>query len=99
MGSGRIVGPVLFAYDSLRHKMENFTAFAMMPSIIRMTFAPEKMWGQNFEIAPKSFHFNALVAKNGGAEGNRTPDLIIANDALYQLSYSPAPQNFANNAR
>ena len=63
MGSGRIVGPVLFAYDSLRHKMENFTAFAMMPSIIRMTFAPEKMWGQNFEIAPKSFHFNALVAK------------------------------------
>ena len=28
---------------------------------------------------------------NGGAEGNRTPDLIIANDALSQLSYSPAP--------
>ena len=27
---------------------------------------------------------------NGGAEGNRTPDLVIANDALYQLSYSPA---------
>ena len=27
---------------------------------------------------------------DGGAEGNRTPDLIIANDALYQLSYSPA---------
>lgn len=25
----------------------------------------------------------------GGAEGNRTPDLIIANDALYQLSYGP----------
>ena len=25
----------------------------------------------------------------GGAEGNRTPDLIIANDALSQLSYSP----------
>src|SRR5690606_24478098 len=27
--------------------------------------------------------------RNGGAEGNRTPDLIIANDALSQLSYSP----------
>ena len=27
----------------------------------------------------------------GGAEGNRTPDLVIANDALYQLSYSPDP--------
>lgn len=25
----------------------------------------------------------------GGAEGNRTPDLLIANEALYQLSYSP----------
>jgi hypothetical protein len=27
----------------------------------------------------------------GGAEGNRTPDLVIANDALSQLSYSPDP--------
>ncbi len=27
--------------------------------------------------------------RGGGAEGNRTPDLVIANDALYQLSYSP----------
>ena len=26
----------------------------------------------------------------GGAEGNRTPDLVIANDALSQLSYGPA---------
>ena len=32
-------------------------------------------------------------AANGGAEGNRTPDLLIANEALYQLSYSPiSPQ-------
>jgi alpha-1,2-mannosyltransferase len=27
----------------------------------------------------------------GGAEGNRTPDLLIANEALYQLSYGPLP--------
>jgi hypothetical protein len=27
---------------------------------------------------------------NGGAEGNRTPDLLIANEALSQLSYGPA---------
>ncbi len=27
----------------------------------------------------------------GGAEGDRTPDLIIANDALSQLSYDPEP--------
>ena len=24
-----------------------------------------------------------------GAKGSRTPDLVIANDALYQLSYDP----------
>jgi hypothetical protein len=26
---------------------------------------------------------------NGGGKGSRTPDLVIANDALYQLSYAP----------
>ena len=30
-------------------------------------------------------------AKAGGAEGDRTPDLVIANDALSQLSYGPTP--------
>jgi hypothetical protein len=25
----------------------------------------------------------------GGAKGIRTPDLLIANETLYQLSYSP----------
>ncbi len=29
------------------------------------------------------------VPDDGGAEGNRTPDLLIANEALSQLSYSP----------
>ena len=27
---------------------------------------------------------------NCGAKGNRTPDLFVANEALYQLSYSPS---------
>ena len=30
-----------------------------------------------------------LRKNGGGAEGNRTPGLVIANDALSQLSYSP----------
>ncbi len=30
--------------------------------------------------------------QGGGAEGNRTPDLLIANEALSQLSYSPVPR-------
>ena len=34
----------------------------------------------------------ALRAKAGGAEGSRTPDLLIANETLYQLSYDPAHQ-------
>src|SRR5690606_25939193 len=33
-------------------------------------------------------HFNHLEV-NGGAERDRTADLVIANDALSQLSYSP----------
>jgi hypothetical protein len=28
--------------------------------------------------------------EDGGAEGSRTPDLLIANETLYQLSYDPA---------
>ena len=29
----------------------------------------------------------------GGAEGIRTPDLLIANETLYQLSYDPVAPN------
>ena len=31
-----------------------------------------------------------MAQGDGGVEGNRTPDLLIANEALYQLSYNPA---------
>ena len=30
-----------------------------------------------------------LILLNGGAKGSRTPDLLIANETLYQLSYDP----------
>ena len=33
-----------------------------------------------------------LCKKDGGAEGSRTPDLLIANETLYQLSYDPTTQ-------
>lgn len=36
--------------------------------------------------------------KTGGAEGNRTPGLIIANDALYQLSYGPTLAGYLDRA-
>ena len=35
---------------------------------------------------------------DGGAEGDRTPDLVIANDALSQLSYCPKPGYFLDDA-
>ena len=31
----------------------------------------------------------ALREERGGAEGNRTPDLLDANETRYQLRYSP----------
>ena len=31
----------------------------------------------------------SAAKKSGGAEGSRTPDLLIANETLYQLSYDP----------
>ncbi len=33
--------------------------------------------------------FNVCFNQNGGAKGDRTPDLLIANQTLSQLSYSP----------
>lgn len=32
----------------------------------------------------------AALLRYGGPEGDRTPDLVIANDALSQLSYGPS---------
>ena len=45
--------------------------------------------GKAPERSKTTSNFNHIVDAAGGAEGDRTPDLIIANDALSQLSYSP----------
>ncbi len=39
--------------------------------------------------ARQSSFVAALRTKTGGAMGSRTPDLLIANETLYQLSYDP----------
>ncbi len=41
----------------------------------------------SFNGKPSPGRFSPV--ETGGAEGNRTPDLVIANDALSQLSYGP----------
>jgi hypothetical protein len=38
---------------------------------------------------PKVFKNNVSSLKSGGREGIRTPGLLVANEALSQLSYSP----------
>jgi hypothetical protein len=38
--------------------------------------------------------FCYLLNCNGGADRNRTCDLLIANETLYQLSYDPIPSIF-----
>ena len=47
---------------------------------------------QAAELAPgKHPSRGRKTIATGGAEGDRTPDLVIANDALSQLSYGPVP--------
>ena len=43
---------------------------------------------------PGGWRSSNMVRELGGAEGDRTPDLVIANDALSQLSYCPAPARY-----
>ena len=39
-------------------------------------------------------HHRSALAKDGGADRDQTDDLVVANDALYQLSY--CPKNYDN---
>jgi hypothetical protein len=42
---------------------------------------PHKMKGESIDVS--------LIGHYGGAEGTRTPDFLLAKEALSQLSYSP----------
>ena len=52
-----------------------------------------------FEVYPESNHSNQQ--KSNGDEENRTPDFLLAKQALYQLSYIPLvlsiPYNYYGN--
>ena len=43
----------------------------------------------SFRGADHSLEANRKAGEFGGAMGSRTPDLLIANETLYQLSYDP----------
>ena len=55
----------------------------IQPRISRTLLGPS--WGSTAGASNCSMK----IRIDGGAEGNRTPDLVIANDALSQLSYGP----------
>ena len=44
-------------------------------------------------------HLQATVTGFGGRDRDRTGDLIVANDALSQLSYSPTSSDVRNFSR
>ena len=47
------------------------------------------------ETYEKGFRFpEGLCIHNGGDEGNRTPDLLTASQALSQLSYAPVTTRY-----
>ena len=69
-------------------------AVAVTAEVLRDTCA----W---YPKAPKPVHkasvttlscLRNLLERNGGAMGIRTPDLLIANETLYQLSYDPTSE-------
>ena len=55
----------------------------------------ENAWSELFFKPPHQHPLMPCQAEDGGAEGVRTPDLLNAIQALYQLSYDPI-QNDAN---
>lgn len=58
----------------------------------RRTCAEKNELGLNLGPPQKGENYPMKSKGNGGAEGDRTPDLVIANDALSQLSYGPVKE-------
>ncbi len=77
--------------DSLKDRWENadYSAKRTNPEIVCES---ARLNPTNFEIRlnkPFRSRLSSEFVSRSGAEESRTPDLIIANDALYQLSYRP----------
>src|SRR3990172_9478496 len=50
-----------------------------------------RVWCLKLEVANSDFKFEARV--NGARRGSRTPDILITNQVLYQLSYAGQVNN------
>src|SRR5208283_3909609 len=63
------------------------------PPLLKDWLAESKFVAK-FDFGPPSLRFSAAAPKAfgaGGADRNRTCDLLIANETLCQLSYDPIP--------
>src|SRR5213594_1532415 len=60
------------------------------PSLAPALGAESSGDGRELEQLLREGPGQGLSLLDGGAEGSRTPDLLIANETLYQLSYDPA---------
>ena len=56
---------------------------------MREASAPQATKIPAYEVAAVGRADCSEQGDGGGAEGSRTPDLLIANETLYQLSYDP----------
>ena len=68
--------------DGLRHAFGAFKGSSSNRVVGQMV-------GQTNCGSNLSLFYKCLEVETGGAKGDRTPDLIIANDTLSQLSYCP----------
>ena len=78
-----------FALQDVNIKELHFSGLPSRSSE-RLMCSPFSMARLRFASARQSSLSAVLRAKTGGAEGIRTPDLLIANQPLYQLSYDPS---------
>jgi hypothetical protein len=64
---------------------EDLDGVADRPDTAIRRTADYRVWGE-----PSANNFSkSSWANNGGAKGNRTPDLLDANESRYQLRHSP----------
>jgi hypothetical protein len=59
------------------------------PKIYDPIHVPKRSKSIEFSMIPHGEKSWQVIEKFGGASRDRTDDLIVANDALSQLSYSP----------
>ena len=68
--------------------MEDFAHQTRLMVLLAFLAIPENMLPLAVATGGQTFT-KPLILGTGGAEGSRTPDLLIANETLYQLSYDP----------